>query len=225
MTILVIAPHADDETLGMGGTIARMAAEGRDVVVAVMTGPGEEPHPIWAASDWDGTRAEARQAAAVLGVKDLIFGNLPAVCVPDRPVHEVNAAVSKLIASVDPEELYLPFYHDLHQDHSVIAYAAIVHARAYREAGRGIRLVAMYETPTETHLFPPQLNAAFAPSMWVDISDTLETKLAAWSCYASQHHPGATPRSPEAVRALAVSRGADMGVAAAEAFVLLRLRR
>jgi LmbE family N-acetylglucosaminyl deacetylase len=225
MSILVIAPHADDETLGMGGTIARMAAEGQDVVVAVITGPGEEPHPLWPASDWDRVHHEAREAAARLGVKELIFGNLPAVCVPDRPVHEVNDAVGKLIARVDPEELYLPFYHDLHQDHSVIAYAALVHARAYREAGRGIRLIAMYETPTETHLFPPQLKPPFAPSMWVDVSDTLEAKLDAWSCYGSQQHEGATPRSAEAVRALAVSRGAEIGVAAAEAFVLLRLRR
>lgn len=225
MSILVIAPHADDETLGMGGTIARMAAEGQDVVVAVMTGPGEEPHPLWPASDWDRIRDEARAAAARLGVTELIFGNLPAVCVPDRPVHEVNDVVAKLIARVDPEELYLPFYHDLHQDHSVIAYAALVHARAYRDAGRGIRLIAMYETPTETHLFPPQLKPPFAPSMWVDVSDTLEAKIQAWSYYQTQQHEGATPRSPEAVRALAVSRGAEIGVAAAEAFVLLRLRR
>jgi LmbE family N-acetylglucosaminyl deacetylase len=225
MSILVIAPHADDETLGMGGTIARMAGEGRDVVVAVMTGPGEEPHPIWPASEWESIHAEAKEAAKRLGVKELIFGNLPAVCVPDRPVHEVNSAVAKLIARVDPEELYLPFYHDLHQDHSVIAYAALVHARAYRDAGRRIRLIAMYETPTETHLFPPQLKPPFAPSMWVDISETIDVKLDAWNRYKSQHHDGATPRSAEAVRALAVSRGAEIGVAAAEAFVLLRLRR
>lgn len=225
MSILVIAPHADDETLGMGGTIARLAAEGKEVVVGVVTGPGEEPHPIWPASYWDEIRAEAREAGRRLGVSELVFGNLPAVSVPDRPVHEVNEAVARMISAVDPEELYLPFYHDLHQDHSSIAYAALVHARAYRETGRNIRLIAMYETPTETHLFPPQLKPHFAPSMWVDISETLETKLAAWRCYASQQHEGATPRSAEAVRALAVSRGAEIGVAAAEAFVLLRLRR
>jgi N-acetylglucosamine malate deacetylase 1 len=225
MSILVIAPHADDETLGMGGTIARLASEGKEVVVGVMTGQGEEPHPLWPASLWDTIHAEAREAAKILGVKEVIFGNLPTACVPDRPVHEINAVVADLISRVDPEELYLPYYHDLHQDHSAIAYAALVHARAYRDAGRGIRLIAMYETPTETHLFPAQLKPSFGPSLWVDISDTVETKLAAWDCYKSQHHDDATPRSPAAVRALAVSRGAEIGVAAAEAFVLLRLRR
>lgn len=225
MSILVIAPHADDETLGMGGTIARFAAEGREVTVAVMTGPGAEPHPIWPHEYWDTIRAEAAQAAKVLGVNRLEFEELPAVCVPDLPVHVLNTTVSEMIARVDPEELYLPYYHDLHGDHSAIAYAALVHARAYLERGRGIRLLAMYETPTETHLFPGQLAPPFAPNFWVDVSETIETKLGAWDCYRSQHQEGATPRSAEAVRALAVMRGAEIGVAAAEAFMLLRLRR
>ena len=83
----------------------------------------------------------------------------------------------------------------------------------------------MYETPTETHLFPGQLAPPFSPNFWVDVSDTLETKLRAWDCYKSQHQSGATPRSTEALRALAVMRGGEIGAAAAEAFMLLRLRR
>ncbi|MDQ4086446.1 MAG: PIG-L family deacetylase [Pseudomonadota bacterium] len=225
MTILVIAPHADDETLGMGGTIARLAAEGREVAVAVMTGPGPDPHPLWPRDVWDTVRAEAAEAAKVLGVTRLEFRDLPAVCVPDLPVHEVNRAVSDLIAAVDPEELYLPYYHDLHRDHAAIGYSALVHARAYLEAGRKIRLIAMYETPTETHIFPSQLAPAFTPNMWVDVSGTIATKLRAWDCYRSQHQARATPRSPEALRALAVMRGAEIGAEAAEAFMLLRLRR
>ncbi|HIB69270.1 MAG TPA: hypothetical protein EYO33_30350, partial [Phycisphaerales bacterium] len=43
MKVLVIAPHADDETLGVGGTIRKHAEAGDQVVVAVMTGPGKEP--------------------------------------------------------------------------------------------------------------------------------------------------------------------------------------
>ena len=225
MSVLVIAPHADDETLGMGGTIARLAAEGKEVAVAIMTGPGPEPHPIWPHDHWDAIRAEAAEAARVLGVTQLEFRDLPAVCVPDLPVHAVTRAVSELIAAIDPEELYLPYYHDLHGDHGAIAYAALVHSRAYLDAGSKIRLIAMYETPTETHLFPAQLAPPFAPNFWVDVSETLETKLSAWDCYRSQHQAGPTPRSADALRALATVRGAEIGAAAGEAFMLLRLRR
>lgn len=224
MSILVIAPHADDETLGMGGSIARWTREGRAVTVAVMTGHGAEPHPIWPAEQWDVIRGEAAEAMQVLGVERLLFEELPAACLAETPVHTINRAVSGIIDEVDPEELYLPYYHDLHQDHGILAYAAIVHARAYLASGNRIRRVAMYETPTETHLMPAQLQPPFVPNMWVDIGDTLDAKLQAWACYRSQQHPGRSPRSPEALRALAVMRGAEMGIEAAEGFMLLRER-
>lgn len=225
MSILVIAPHADDETLGMGGTIARFAREGRKVTVAVMTGHGPGKHPLWQPEFWTTIRGEAAEAVRLLGVDSLLFDELPAACLQDLPTHQVNRAVGEMIARVDPEELYLPYYHDLHGDHEALAYAALVHARAYLSGGRNIRLLAMYETPTETHLFPAPIRPPFVPNMWVDISDTLETKLAAWNSYRSQHQQGPTPRSVEALRAQAVSRGAEVGVAAAEAFMVLRLTR
>lgn len=225
MTILVIAPHADDETLGMGGTIARFVREGKRVVVAVLTGPGDKPHPLWPASTWDEIRAEAAEAMKILGVSDLVFDNLPAACLGETPDHVINKTVSDLIRKVDPEELYLPYLHDLHKDHAALSYAALVHSRAYLDGGKRIRLMAMYETPTETHLFPAALYPPFAPNMWVDISDSLDAKLAAWGCYRSQHQEGRTPRSPEAIQALAVTRGAEIGASAAEGFLVLRARR
>lgn len=225
MTILVIAPHADDETLGMGGSIARFVREDKRVVVAVLTGPGDEPHPLWPASTWDEIRAEAAQAMQVLGVADLIFENLPAACLDRTPDHVINKTVSDLIAKVQPQELYLPYLHDLHRDHLALSYAALVHSRAYLPHARDIELLAMYETPTETHLFPGTLQPPFVPNMWVDVSATIDAKLEAWSCYRSQQQKGRTPRSPEALRALALTRGAEIGTEAAEGFLVLRVRR
>jgi LmbE family N-acetylglucosaminyl deacetylase len=225
MTILVIAPHADDETLGMGGSIARFATEGKHVVVAVLTGPGDEPHPLWPASTWDEIRAEAAHAMKVLGVADLIFENLPAACLDRTPDHVINETVSDVIARVQPHELYIPYLHDLHKDHLALSYAALVHSRGYLAQARGIELLAMYETPTETHLFPAALQPPFVPNMWVDVSATIEAKLEAWSCYRSQQQKGRTPRSPEALRALALTRGAEIGAESAEGFLVLRIRR
>ena len=74
MRVLVVAPHADDETLGAGGVMARYAAEGHDVIVAVMTGHGEKgPHPLFAREAWTVVREEARRAYSILGVKDVLF--------------------------------------------------------------------------------------------------------------------------------------------------------
>lgn len=221
MTVLVIAPHADDEVLGMGGTIAKLVSQGHQVKVAVLTGHGTEPHPIWPASSWDTIRAECRAAMTILGCEAPIFRELPAACLDLTPTYEVNKVISDLIAEVDPEEIYVPFAFDLHKDHGVIAYGVSVVARPYLAGAKKIRRVLAYETLSETHLAPPYLAPAFQPNVFVDICDTLDQKIDAMRAYASQIQPDNLPRSAAALWALATLRGTHIGVAAAEAFVLL----
>jgi LmbE family N-acetylglucosaminyl deacetylase len=216
---LVIAPHADDETLGMGGTIARLSAEGWSVTVAVMTGHGEVKHPIWPRETWDRVRAEAVKACQVLGAAELSFEELPASCLDLHPTHKTNEAVARLLAQIEPEAVYIPFVHDLHRDHYAIAYAAQVALRPFRTPY--VKMLTMYETPTETHLRPGEAAMSFVPNEFVDITDYFETKLSAWAQYESQQLAGFSPRSPEALAALAGFRGAYIGTRYAEAFQLL----
>jgi len=218
---LVIAPHADDETLGMGGTIARMAREGWAVTVAVMTGHGEGEHPVWPRSAWDQVRAEAAKACALLGA-ELLFEELPASCLDRHPSHDTNARVAALFDRIRPEAVYIPFVHDLHRDHYEIAYAAQVAARPYRAPY--VKMLAMYETPTETHLRPGEAGMSFVPNEFMDISGEMEAKLSAWSFYRSQQLPAHSPRSRDALLALALVRGSYIGVRYAEAFQLLYRR-
>lgn len=222
MTTLVIAPHADDEVLGVGGTISRLAAAGERITVAILTGHGEGKHPIWGPESWDKVRAEARDACATMGVSDLIFRELPAACLDDIPAWKINQTVSDVISEIKPSELYIPFSHDLHQDHGAIAYAALVATRPYLPLGRQVKRVLAYETLSETHLAAPYLAPAFQPNVFVDISKYLDCKLEAMRAYASQLQEDHLPRSIEALRALARVRGTHIGVNAAEAFVLLR---
>lgn len=219
---LIIAPHADDETLGMGGTISKKMAQGEAVTVAIMTGHGNEPHPLGTNDIWDTVRAEAKAAMIHLGKPRLEFFELPAVTLSEYPIHLVNGLVTNLVKDVKPHELYLPFYHDLHNDHRILCNAGLVAARAYLPSSSSIELVAMYETPTETHLMPSAIHNAFTPNLYSDISGYLDRKLDAWSCYKSQHQNGYTPRNPSALQALATMRGSEVGIEAAEGFVTVR---
>ena len=221
--VLVVAPHADDETLGAGGTIARHAAEGDEVHVAVVTGHGDEPHPLWPKSLWDTIRAEARRAMEVLGVRHLHFEEVPAALVADQPVWRLNKTIASLVSSIEPEVLYVPFPFDLHKDHREVFHALSVAWRPSAPAGRRIKAVYCYEVQSETHWNAPYLEAAFTPNVWVDITAHLDTKLRALSCYESQIRPAPDARSLDAVKALATWRGSQQGVAAAEAFVAIRL--
>jgi LmbE family N-acetylglucosaminyl deacetylase len=224
--VLVVAPHADDETIGVGGTIARHARDGDHVTVAVVTGHGDDaPHPLWPRSVWERVRGEARGACGILGVEDLVFEEVPAALVADQPVWKLNRVTAGIVERARPEVLYAPFPFDLHKDHREVFHSLSVAWRPSSETGRAIREVYCYEVQSETHWNAPYLEPGFLPTTFVDVSETLETKLRALACYESQVRPRPDSRSIDAVRALAVWRGSQIGVAAAEAFVTVRTLR
>jgi LmbE family N-acetylglucosaminyl deacetylase len=63
---------------------------------------------------------------------------------------------------------------------------------------------------------------AFNPNLWIDVSSTLETKLEAARAFKSQLQEAPNLRSLPTIEALARLRGSQMGVVAAEAFVMVR---
>lgn len=221
-TVLVVAPHADDETLGAGGTIARFAKEGRRVVVAVMTGLGEGPHPFATTEGIAGVRAEFGKAMKVLGVQEAHFRDLPTTLLDATPQHIVNRTAQELLELVRPDLVLLPFEHDLHRDHEILNYAFRVALRPHIPANRRRHAVLAYETATETHLQSPHLRPSFEPHLWMDISDHIGTKLEALSQFESQITSAPGLRSLSALEALATWRGAQIGVRAAEAFMVLK---
>ncbi|MDG2383235.1 MAG: PIG-L family deacetylase [Pirellulaceae bacterium] len=223
MNVLVVAPHADDETLGVGGTIAKHSRAGDNVTVAVLTGHGRErPHPVWPADAWDQVRAECRQAAEVMGVQELIFEEVPALLAAEEPIYAVNSLVGKIVQEVEPEILYVPFPFDVHRDHRTFFHSLSVAWRPTSSVGRSIHSIYCYETQSETHWNIPYVEAGFLPTHFVDISETLQIKQEAMACYQSQMHEFPATRSIEALDALARWRGSLVGVIAAEAFVTVR---
>lgn len=202
--------------------MARLAAEGEDVVVAVLTGHGEKPHPLFAPDAWDQVRQECQESCSILGVSRLLFKELPAVSLDVMPAWQINTTVMEVLEEVKPDTLYVPFANDLHKDHGAIAYAASVAARPYLPIGKSISRILAYETLSETHLSPAYIEPAFQPSSFCDISNFIDLKVKALSAYKSQLQPECMPRSLTCLRALATLRGSHIGVEAAEAFVLLR---
>jgi len=215
--ILVVAPHPDDDVLGCGGTMARLADKGQDVHVAIITA-GRPPR--FGREDVAQVRVEAEAAHRLLGVTQTHFGDFPAAEL-DRVAHaDLNARIEELIRLVKPETVFLPFVGDLHLDHKLVFRSVLVAARP-RSADYPRRILA-YETLSETGWAAPYLDPAFAPNLFVDIAASLESKIAAFQCFVSQCRAFPDERSPEALRALAQLRGANVHREAAEAFVLLR---
>jgi len=213
---VVIAPHPDDETLGAGGTIARLVENGTDVSVLVVSG---HLPPLYDEGSFDVTRKEAEQAFKVLGVKHFEFLKIPATMVNQVPVSELNGRVSRFVQGVRPNWVLLPFP-DRHIDHRIIFDASVV---ACRPVGiEPPQVVLAYETLSETHWNVPGVEPAFVPEFFVDISRQMEKKTAALAKYESQLSE-APSRSIDAVTALARFRGSQNGCFYAEAFKVVRI--
>ena len=214
---LVIAPHPDDEVLGCGGTMARLADMGREVHVAIVT---RGMPPRFDPADVDAVRKEAKAAHDLLGVSETHYLDLPAAELDGIPHSRLNEAISGLVARLAPDSLFLPFIGDVHVDHQLIFTSGMVAARP-RGGAYPTRIYA-YETLSETNWYAPYVTPAFCPNVFVDISAVLSRKLGAFQCYGSQLQAFPDERSVETLEALARLRGSTVFRAAAEAFVLVR---
>jgi LmbE family N-acetylglucosaminyl deacetylase len=217
VTTLVLAPHPDDEVLGVGGTIAKLARGGHAVHVVIVTKGDSlfDPQLI------ERGRAEARAAHERLGVAATHFlDEFPAAKLDTVPHFQLNARLSAVVRELRPETVYIPFAGDVHRDHQAVAEAAMVACRPID--GSSVRQILAYETLSETNWNAPGITPAFAPNVFSDITETLPRKLEAMAAFASQLRASPHERSVEAVEHLARYRGATVGVSAAEAFVLVR---
>lgn len=217
MKVLVVAPHADDEVLGVGGTIAKYIDEGHEVYVCVMT----TGHPsMFSQEILDKLRLEAIATHKFLGVKDTFFLDLPAVMLSEVPKYKVNKKINEVIDNVQPDIVFIPHFGDMHLDHYIVSQAAMVGVRPIKE--HKIIEVYSYETLSETEWNIPHVANAFIPNTYIDVTDYLDKKKKAMEHFTTQLTEFPHPRSIETIESLAKLRGSTIGVRAAEAFCLVR---
>ena len=170
MSVIVFAPHPDDEVLGVGGTIARLASEGRRVTVVIVTRGREED---FGADQVQLVNDEARAAHEVLGASETLFLDFPAARLDQVPHAELNASFTRLVAHRLPTMVFLPFRGDLHLDHRLVFDSAMV---AMRPTGSvRVREIFAYETLSETNWNAPGgISAPFVPDCFVDVENLLE---------------------------------------------------
>lgn len=217
--ILVIAPHPDDEVLGVGGTIAKLTSMGNEVYVAIIT---RGFLPLYDDAMVVKGRNEVQEVHKFLGIKETIFvDRFPAAQLDTVPHFEINAELKKIVNAIKPEMFFIPFNGDIHLDHQRVFASSLV---AIRPNGSGFLPLATYayETLSETNWNAPYVTTGFMPNVFIDVSDFFDKKIQAMKLYRSQLKPFPHERSIESLCALATLRGSTIGVKAAEAFVLIR---
>lgn len=215
--VLVVAPHPDDEILGCGGTIARLAQAGHDVDVCLVT---RGQPPAFDAQGVEQVLAEMAGAHARIGVRRCHHLDFPAAALEGVPAARLNAALAEVVSRVRPDTLLLPFLGDIHRDHQLAFLGAMVAARP-RDEHAPARILC-YETLSETNWYAPPTSPAFIPNLFVDIAATLALKLEAFAMFASQVKAFPDERSLQTVESLARVRGSSVYLEAAEAFMVIR---
>jgi LmbE family N-acetylglucosaminyl deacetylase len=221
---LVVAAHPDDEVIGCGGTIARMAAQGWDVHVLILAEGETSRLP---ARDRTGKRDElsalaaaARHAGEILGARSVTLEDWPDNRMDSLELLDVVKRIEREINRVRPQRVLTHHVSDVNVDHRVIHEAIAAACRPLPETS--LRELLFFEVASSTEWRPAQSAPLFQPNLFVDISAYWDRKRLALEAYACEMRPFPHPRSVQAIEHLARWRGASAGVTAAEAFIIGR---
>jgi len=217
MRVLVLSAHPDDETIGMGGTIAKLASEGHEVHLSVLTSSFP---PLWPKEEYEVRRRQCLAAAKVLGIKQTHFLDYPTTMTDTVPQNEINTKIAEIVKQVDPSVVYAPTINDIHIDHRHLSLASFISARPYAKVG-GPTTLYFFEVPISSDWGGSLYGSTFTPNTFVDIEGFLQTKLAAFKEYELENREPPHPRSSEFVENWARFRGGFVGLMYAEAFQLV----
>lgn len=220
--VLVLAAHPDDEVLGCGATIAKLADEGADVVIGIL-GEGSTSRSPSRDSAGDPhvevLREQSRAAAEILRAREVVHLGLPDNRFDSVDLLDVVKEVEQLLSVSSAEIVITQHGGDLNIDHQVLFRAAMTATRPV--PGQRVREVLAFEVASSTEWAFGRFAPSFRASTFVDVSTTLERKIEALAVYESEVRPFPHPRSPESLRAQATRWGSTVGVSAAEAFDLV----
>jgi bacillithiol biosynthesis deacetylase BshB1 len=216
--LLAFGPHPDDIEIGMGGTVAKHAAQGDAVGLCDLTA-GE----MGSNGTVDERMAEAEAARAALCARWRVNLRLPDRAVGTSPDHA--RAVAGLVRRARPRAVAVPYWTDRHPDHvgsSEMLVEAIFNAglRRYDAEGEAWK-------PDWTCFY--FINDHVPPSFVVDVSGHYEAKRKALACHVTQFAPRAadavatrltSSRFQQLIESRDAQFGAQIGVAFAEGFVV-----
>lgn len=219
MNILVVAAHADDETLGCGGTIAKHVDSGDNVSVVFMTnGVGSRLKE----TDLDSIeRALGSEGAmAVLGVSKIYQLDFPDNRMDSVALLDVVKALEHIIREATPSVIYTHFVGDLNVDHQVTHKAVMTSCRP--QSCCPVKEIYTFEVLSSTE-WNSCMAETFIPQKVNNITQQWDRKLEALKHYSMEMREAPHSRSYEAVESLAKLRGSQFSLGYAECFMVERL--
>ncbi|HTL26985.1 MAG TPA: PIG-L family deacetylase [Burkholderiales bacterium] len=200
-TVLAIGAHPDDLEIGIGGTLARLSRSGAHVVMAVVSIP----------SNYETRVQEAKRGAKILGADLRVLLNGGRCCrVEDLKTYELVTLFDELVQELSPAAVLTHGSADFHRDHVLVHNAVLATQRL-----RFFDLFCYYPTncrPVQT---------AFQPRLYVNVSQTIDTKIEAIAAHSSQF--SCRGLDVEMYREIARAQGRMIGSGYAEGLDVVRM--
>jgi LmbE family N-acetylglucosaminyl deacetylase len=220
--ILVIAAHPDDEILGCGGTLKRLIDEGNEAYTLILSDGTTSRHnkvTLQVKEEIDNRLKQSLKASQIIGYKNSFFCQFPDNSFDKKSLLQIVKAIEKYINLLSPSIIFTHHYGDLNIDHQITFEAVQTATRPMLQCP--VKELYCFETFSSTEW--NFLNSAkFTPNYFVNIENTLQDKLEAMKCYASELREYPHPRSIEALEINAKRWGTVIGCSSAEAFELIR---
>ena len=202
--IIFIGAHPDDIEIGCGATVKKFALQNDDIYFLIGTTGGQAI--INNNNDWKSLEEkrvkESLNAAKFLGVKDVFYLNLTDTCIEHNGL--TVKSIEKYINSIQPDIVFTHTIEDYHQDHKNLAFSTLSACRRLKTN------ILHYESPSTAQ--------TFTPTVYSDVSETIEDKIKAITMFITQN--GKSYVNADAINGLAKYRGYTSGSMYAEAFTL-----
>jgi LmbE family N-acetylglucosaminyl deacetylase len=218
MNYLVVVAHPDDEVLGAGATMNKLAQEGHTVNVCIMSSDVNARNQRPVAEE---LHEDVNNSLSLLGVKSVIKGEFPNIEFNTVPHLNLVQFIEKAIEETNSEVVFTHHPADLNNDHlhTSLACQAAVRLFQRRTEVSPLKELLFMEIPSSTEWALNKSTNQFNPNTFVEVGEkAVDKKIEALSIYRGVMRPYPHPRSYEAIKGLAAYRGGQAGMVYAESF-------
>lgn len=218
MTYLIVVAHPDDEVLGAGATMYKLAKQGHSVNVCILSG---EVNARNNRPNIDELHKDVNSSRGILGINRIIKGNFPNIEFNTVPHLKLVQFIEKAIIETAADVIFTHHPADLNNDHlhTSLACQAAVRLFQRRTDITPLKELLFMEVSSATEWGLNKSLHQFNPNTYIEVGEEgINKKIEALAQYRGVMRNYPHPRSDEALRGLAVYRGGQAGMIYAEAF-------
>lgn len=224
--VMVIAAHPDDEILGVGGTVKKHV-QNEDEVIGLILGEGQTsryPKRDYAPNQLiEKLHQNTLEAAKVVGYQEIHFSDFPDNRFDSIDLLDIVKTIEYYISKIKPSIIYTHHGGDLNIDHQRTYQAVMTATRPTKNAlfDEDVKEIYTFETLSSTEWEFSYQNA-FLPNVFIDVTETFDSKLKAMKCYESELCEFPHSRSLKGLEVTAQKWGSVVGKEYVEAFMNIR---